>query len=161
MLANPAYGWTVQITGQAHVVDGDTITIGAVRIRIGAIDACERSQHGLKNGEPWACGVEAAAAMRSLLRGNKVRCVGFDRDRYDRLVARCVAGGRDIGQEMVALGMAEVVTRWLPGRHPIDVTAYRAAEARAQSLRLGIWSADVGHPGDFRRSRARRSVQQR
>lgn len=50
---------TAEYSGRARVINGDTISIRNKRIRIAAIDACERDQIGLKDGKVWHCGVAA------------------------------------------------------------------------------------------------------
>ena len=47
------------ITGFAYVIDGDTIDISDVRIRLNGIDAPEIEQACRTKGLIWYCGVEA------------------------------------------------------------------------------------------------------
>ena len=46
------------ITGNAKVVDGDTIHIGLNKIRLHGIDAPETNQTCEKNNVAWSCGVK-------------------------------------------------------------------------------------------------------
>ena len=64
------------ITGSAHVIDGDTIDISDVRIRLGGIDAPEIEQTCRTNDLIWHCGVEATKAMRHLTKDKTVTCIG-------------------------------------------------------------------------------------
>ena len=38
------------------MIDGDTITIRDIRIRLHGIDAVEERQTCTRNGKPWRCG---------------------------------------------------------------------------------------------------------
>lgn len=56
------------IVGRASVVDGDTLEIQGVRIRLWGVDAVESSQTCLDPaGKPWPCGRRAALALSDFL----------------------------------------------------------------------------------------------
>ena len=59
-----------------------------------------------------------------------VTCEVLDLDRYGRLVARCTAGGHDIGEQMVELGWALAYRRYSRD--------YVEAEDTAKAVELGI-----------------------
>lgn len=94
-----------------RVVDGDTMWVcnddACTKVRLCGIDAPERGAPGAK---------EATAALASLVKGRTVRCVqvgggtpcdGRSRPTsYDRVVAQCFVGGRDIAVPMVQRGHA-------------------------------------------------------
>ena len=95
------------ITGTLRVVDGDTIDVGATRIRLHGIDAPERAQPCTTlAGQNWACGDWVTRQVTDLYQGTQARCQPLDKDRYGRIVARCFVAERDIGREMVAQGLA-------------------------------------------------------
>lgn len=80
------------------ITDGDTVRSGDMRLRIWGIDAPEMARAG---------GQESAEALTKLTAGQELRCEEMDRDRYDRVVARCILpDGRDVACEMVKLGAA-------------------------------------------------------
>lgn len=139
-------------SGRARVIDGDTFSIRQQRIRIAAIDACERDQTGSKNGVIWNCGIEARRFLARMIDGKHVRCVEVDRDQYKRLVGQCFIDNSDIGLEMVKAGKASLLLRYLPRSHPIDLDQYRRAEARARQRGQGLWGAQVESPSSYRRS---------
>jgi endonuclease YncB( thermonuclease family) len=57
-MASPALA--AEITGIPRIVDGDTVEIGQVKIRLSGIDAPETDQICLDaKGEKWACGIAA------------------------------------------------------------------------------------------------------
>ncbi|TIS62310.1 thermonuclease family protein [Mesorhizobium sp.] len=141
-------------SGQARVIDGDTISIRQQRIRIAAIDACELDQTGLKDGQTWRCGVIARSYLRKMIDGQHVRCDIIDQDRYRRLVGRqCFIGDIDVGLAMVNAGLAEAMLRYLPSSHPISLVEYGVAENRARGNGLGIWSAEIESPHLYRRAK--------
>lgn len=142
------------LSGRARVIDGDTINIRNQRIRIAAIDACERDQTGLKDGKVWRCGVAARSYLGKMIDGQHVRCDIIDQDQYRRLVGQCFLGDIDIGLAMVKAGMAEAMLRYLPAAHPTSEVKYGQAENRARDNGLGIWSAEIESPHVYRRSKS-------
>ena len=86
------------LTGTAWVIDGDTIVIDKVHLRLFGIDAPELDH-------PY--GRKAKSAMIGLCKGHKVRAEITENDHYDRCVARCfLPDGRDLSAELVKLGLA-------------------------------------------------------
>ena len=51
------------LTGPARVIDGDTLDMGGVRIRLHGIDAPESEQSCRVGGNRWSCGREATRAL--------------------------------------------------------------------------------------------------
>lgn len=139
------------IAGQAEVVDGDTLRIGPVAIRIHGIDAPEHGQQcDRANGQKWPCGDAASAALSELVRGQVVECAPLDTDRYRRIVARCHVGITDIGQEMAGRGLA-----WAYRHYSSD---YIAAETAAKAAAKGIWQGESQPAWDYRADRWSRAV---
>ncbi len=126
------------LSGQVIVQDGDTLTVAGERIRLEGIDAPEFQQSCTRDGQDYACGREALRALRRLVAGAEVVCEGYERDRYDRLLARCKVNGKDIGEALVAAGWA------------LAYGAYDGAEAEARRARRGIWAGGFEAPHDWR-----------
>lgn len=144
------------LIGQAEAVDGDTIRLGGVRVRLWGIDAPEAHQTCLDaSGRPWACGEAATAALRKMLAdGGGVECEAVDRDRYGREVARCwtlcpktwpCITHRDLSSRMVALGLA---VEWPKYSHG----AYQDQQQAAKAEHLGIWAGTFTEPAEWRRT---------
>jgi len=148
--------WPGSVVGTARVIDGDTISIRQQRVRIAAIDACEKEQSGLLNGKTWPCGVVARSYLRKMIDGKHVSCRIVDVDRYNRSVGQCFLENKDIGLAMVRAGQAEAMLRYLPPNHGIDIAEYGYAENYARERLLGIWAADVESPHLYRRAHASR-----
>ena len=51
------------VSGSARVVDGDTLDVGAVRVRFHGVDAPESRQSCVAGGRRWACGERATSAL--------------------------------------------------------------------------------------------------
>jgi endonuclease YncB( thermonuclease family) len=135
------------ISGRARVIDGDTLQIGQTRIRLHGIDAPEASQTCLDTGGvAAACGLAATRAMQVLIGTDTVHCTPRDIDRYGRTVARCDVGGRDLGRDMVASGLAIAYRQY-----SMD---YVPAEQAAQAKGLGVWAVQMQNPADFRAAKA-------
>lgn len=128
--------------GTAVAVDGDSLRIGDVRIRLFGIDAPESDQTCSRNEERWACGAAAAERLRTLVTGRDVRCISLGKDAYDRVLARCSLIGTDINQAMVETGYAVAFRKY-----SLD---YVAAEERAKIAKRGLWSGTFENPADFR-----------
>ena len=94
------------LSGSARVIDGDTLEICGMRIRLHGIDAPESAQRCRAAGRTWPCGREATRALSGRIAGRMVVCEERDRDRYGRSVAVCRAAGEDVNAWMVAAGWA-------------------------------------------------------
>lgn len=109
-LALPAFAGPA---GTATVVDGDTIKVGGVTVRLHGIDAPEMDQMCGGDGAPaWACGAWVRGELRARLDGRRVTCQPIETDRYGRTVAKCFVDGQDIGQQMVRDGLAFAFRRY-------------------------------------------------
>jgi endonuclease YncB( thermonuclease family) len=73
LVATPTLaGEEAHIVGTATIVDGDTIDVGPVRIRLHGIDAPEAGQRcGKANGGTWPCGDEAIGRLADLVEGKR------------------------------------------------------------------------------------------
>lgn len=134
------------LAGAATAIDGDTIVVAGVHVRLWGIDAPERDQ---QCGEPaWPCGQRATDAMRAMLTGG-VTCTMRDRDRYGRVVAVCRTGAvGDLGGQLVRQGLAIDYRRFSGG-------AYAGEEAAAKGEHRGIWSGPFEWPAVWRREHRR------
>lgn len=76
------------ISGTARVVDGDTMDVGVVRIRLHGIDAPEAGQPcGTADGGTWQCGTASTNRLAELIEGSQVECEALDRDLYGRIIS--------------------------------------------------------------------------
>jgi endonuclease YncB( thermonuclease family) len=144
LAALPGAGHAQQtLVGTASVIDGDTIEVHGVRIRMHGIDAPESRQECVRaDGTSWRCGQQAALALSDRIGRATVRCEPRDRDRYGRVVAVCFKGAEDLDRWMVANGWAVAYRKY-----SLD---YVADEERAQRDKLGVWSGSFEMPWDWR-----------
>lgn len=138
-------GSTDGLSGVVEVVDGDTIRLGAERVRLYGIDAPEKSQPCSIQNQTVRCGELATAALRSLAEGRTASCEPQSRDRYGRTVAICTVGSEDIGAAMVRQGMAVAYAKYS--------TRYVHLEQEAQSAHKGIWAGQFQSPEAWRHAR--------
>jgi endonuclease YncB( thermonuclease family) len=122
----------------AIVNDGDSLTLGAERVRLQGIDAPELHQSCRRDGADYACGRRSREALSRLIGGRPVACRGFERDRFGRLVATCEVNGADLNEAQVAAGWA------------VAYGGYEAVEAEARAARLGLWAGTFERPRDWR-----------
>lgn len=135
-----------QLLGRAAVVDGDTIEIKGVRIRLNGIDAPE-SRQICKDGKDrnYRCGTKAADALDSFLAASRpLRCEYVTRDRYGRFVGDCFrADGRSVAAWLVREGHALDWPRYSHGD-------YADEQAEAKAERAGLWAGTFEKPWDWR-----------
>lgn len=129
---------TVSRTGTPRFVDGDSLELDGERLRIRGIDAPELGQFCSLDGADYPCGRRALASLRNIVGADAVRCSGSEHDRYDRLLVRCEAGGRDLGFTQVEAGWA------------LAFGGYEDAERSARTARRGLWAGTFETPSDWR-----------
>jgi endonuclease YncB( thermonuclease family) len=129
--------------GRAYAIDGDTIRLNDMRIRLKGIDAPELEQTCVKAGQPYFCGEEARNALIAIILKHQVTCRMSGRDRYRRPLARCSAEGKDIGGQLVEAGWA------------LAYGDYTFEEAQAKRRSVGLWAGSFDSPRDWRRLHSR------
>ena len=134
-----------EVTGIPRVVDGDTIVIGEIRIRLHGIDAPEQQQRCSYKGSAWSCSREATSALKNMVNNRMVSCRGNKKDRYGRLIAECFVSGRNLNDAMVRTGWAVAYRRYS--------TIYVEAEAQAAAKAVGIWKGEFLLPWKWREER--------
>lgn len=130
------------VSGPATVVDGDTLDLTGVRVRLFGVDAVELNQTCERGGEAWRCGEDARAQLGALVAGLTVTCQPRDTDVYGRMVAVCEADGTDLSQAMAWSGYAVALTQFSE--------AYVPSVAAAQAQKAGIWDSRFVTPGEWR-----------
>jgi endonuclease YncB( thermonuclease family) len=131
-------------TGQASVIDGDTLEIHGTRIRLWGIDAPESSQ--LCRGDdslPYRCGAQAANDLDAFIARRPVSCIPISLDRYGRTVASCSVAGADLGEWLVQNGLAVDWPQYSKGKYGAD---QRAAEKAGR----GMWKGSYVEPWLYR-----------
>ena len=151
VLAHPLMAEIASVTGTARTIDGDTIDLGVVRIRLHGIDAPEAGQPCARpNGSQWRCGAAATNRLAGLVDGQQVRCEALDRDAYGRVIGRCFHQDVDLNALLVREGLA-----WAYIQFSED---YLTEETEARQARLGIWQAETTPPWEYRAQRWERAA---
>lgn len=96
------------VEGPAIAIDGDTIRIGEIRVRLNGVAAPELSENR---------GEDAKAAMTGILTAGPVRCSLTGATTYNREVGTCWIGTADIGALIIARGLARDCPRYSGGRY--------------------------------------------
>ncbi|MBM3506423.1 MAG: thermonuclease family protein [Alphaproteobacteria bacterium] len=123
-----------------RVIDGQTLEVGGTVVRLFGIWAPECDQTCRVPQGRWSCGEFSTAALHDLIRNRAVSCAQVDSGRYATVtVARCTAGGRDLGAALVAGG-------WALAQHGA-APDYVALEAKARKSGAGVWRGDTGAAG--------------
>jgi endonuclease YncB( thermonuclease family) len=120
-----------QLSNLVVVIDGDTIVINGLHIRLWGMDAPEMKQ---ECADGWRVGPIAKRELASIISHNLPSCYKITTDRYGRTVAQCFIDGEDIGQLMVQQGWAWAYTKYS--------RKYVQDEADAKLRKLGIHGHD-------------------
>lgn len=136
------------VVGRASVVDGDTLEIQGVRIRLWGVDAVESSQTCLDaQGKVYPCGRRAAFALADFLGQRTVSCTRRDTDRYGRVVAVCSVAGVEVNRWLVEQGWALAYVEY-------GGQVYLDSQDRARAGKRGIWQGSFQAPWEYRRNPA-------
>ena len=129
--------------GTARIVDGDTLWIGDIKIRLHGIDAPEADQIcNDVDGTPYNCGKRSTQALTALVASESVRCEGDSKDRYGRLLAVCYVGEKDLNSAMVSRGWAVAFRKYSQ--------EYISEEQSAKQAKIGMWVGEFQMPWDWR-----------
>ena len=116
-----------------RVIDGDTVDVTRFgRVRLFGVDAPEKKQR---------LGMEAKAALESLINGERVECIRIGSNlTYNRRVCILVTeSGVNLNQAMALLGYAYNEPRYSKG-------LYVVPEQVAKDKERGVWALDNAVP---------------
>ncbi|OLN88144.1 putative endonuclease LCL3 [Colletotrichum chlorophyti] len=141
------WDWLRKVPATRATLKGKTIPV-----RIAGIDAPEGAHFG-RPGQPGAA--EALEWLRGYILNRRVWARIHRRDQYDRVVAtvhvRQFLFKKDVGLEMLKRGLATTYEAKSGVEWGGSEEAYKAAEAKAKTKKLGIWG---GKMSDFESPRA-------
>ncbi|QEF99742.1 Thermonuclease precursor [Stieleria maiorica] len=114
------------------VTDGDTLDVlrsdnSTVRVRFNGVDAPERGQPFGDNAKRYV--------SDTFHRSPDVTIIDLGQDRYGRTIGEVIAGGRRLGVDLVAAGLAWHYVKYSP-----DDTELADAERTAREAKRGLWS---------------------
>jgi endonuclease YncB( thermonuclease family) len=140
-----------RLSGVSRTIDGDTLEIGSVKVRLASIDAPESDQLCLDaHGQPWTCGIEAGEQLSAHIGNRSVECMSTGSDAYGRTLAVCTVAGENLNRWLVQQGWALAFVRYS--------TEYVRDEEIARAARRGLWSGAFIAPWDWRHRNARTVV---
>ena len=135
----------LKISGNPYIIDGDTIKILNIKIRLHGIDSPEIKQNCKdSDGILWRCGLGAKQALLNLVYSQIVTCIGSKRDRYKRLIAKCYVNDQNLESFMVKNGWAIAYRKY-----SLD---YVGEEKIAKSKKVGIWRGEFLDPAIWRKN---------
>ena len=132
-------------TGPARIIDGDTLVVRGLSVRLYGIDAPESMQHCLMGSLTWPCGRAAVQVLSRRIGSREVSCEERDQGRYGRVVAVCRVGGEDVNVWMVAEGWAFAYSKYSKD--------YVSHETAARAAKRGIWRGEVIAPWEWRKGK--------
>lgn len=127
---------------RVKVIDGDSLMVDGVEVRLSGIDAPEYHQECYdKDNKPYPCGKMAYEFLLKIT-GQDTVCKQIVKDKYHRSVAVCRSQGKNLNQEMVANGWAVAYTSY--------TDAFLDTEAKAKKAGRGIWQGRFMRPELYR-----------
>lgn len=127
------------IRADGRAIDGDTVSFD---VRIFGTDAFEKRQLCRNTDGCWPCGKAAQDYASKLLKSGSstIRLTG--KQSYGRPIGTVEIGGQDLGESMIAAGLAVPATSYLksdPERAQRYLAAYENAEARHAGVHAGYF----------------------
>jgi endonuclease YncB( thermonuclease family) len=135
---------------EVRVIDGDTIVLDGIKIRLQGIDAPESKQTCARkiDKQVCSCGTAATEKLTSLIADQEVKCTDEGRDKYQRQLSYCYAGDVNLNAEMVKQGYALAYTHY-------DIIFF-LDELYARWHNHGIWASNFVNPSDWRKQQYNR-----
>lgn len=132
------------IEGKALVIDGDSIMISSIKIRLIGIDAPELHQFCEKKEIRHPCGLEAKKYLEQLLENQSVTCHWHKTDKYHRILAICQT------QKISNINATLVQNGWA-----VSYYDYPKEEQEARRKKRGIWASSFQRPKEWRKAHPR------
>ncbi len=132
------------LSGQASIIDGDTLEIHGTVIRLWGIDAPESSQlcHD-EHGQVYPCGATSAKDLDAFIAKRPVVCKPANQSRDEGIVAECSVDGIDLSDWLVRNGSALDWPEHSEWR-------FSDAQLEAEHASRGIWKGYYIKPWLFR-----------
>lgn len=135
------------VNGAAKVVDADIVLVGKQRVILWAVDAPERTQQCFVGSLKWDCYAASRQALGELIASGEASCTLKDGepDQFGRRYGTCTSAGKDIGAELVRLGMARAYADQGPD--------YVTQEEEAKAAQVGMFQpgAKIDDPWEWRK----------
>ncbi len=143
-----------EISGNAQIIDGDTIKINSKKIRLHGIDAPEFEQMCKKPyltiifftfTKDYPCGKISTQKLQKKINNKVITCKILDIDRYKRLIGECYKRNLNLNSWLVSNGYAVAYKKYSK--------KYISNEINAKNEKKGIWQGKFEMPWEFRRKK--------
>ena len=143
-----------EISGNAKIIDGDTIKINSKKIRLYGIDAPELKQKCKKPyltiifftfTKDYPCGKISTQKLQKKINNKVITCKILDVDRYKRLIGECYKRNLNLNSWLVSNGYAVAYRKYSK--------KYISNEINAKNEKKGLWQGKFEMPWDFRRKK--------
>jgi len=130
-----------KIVGYAHVVDGNVIQVGDMRVQFYGISAPRLPQTCDWPKERINCGEMALKAMRHLAHNKSIVCEKRKVEDMEGVFAVCRVDKIDVGAQIVRMGWAIADTR--------VSERYVGVEKMAKAAKRGLWHGEFVKPWEW------------
>ena len=143
-----------EISGNAQIIDGDTIKINSKKIRLYGIDAPESKQMCKKPyltiifftfTKDYPCGKISTQKLQKKINNKVITCKILDVDKYKRLIGECYKRNLNLNSWLVSNGYAVAYRKYSK--------KYISNEINAKNEKKGLWQGKFEMPWDFRRKK--------
>lgn len=143
-----------EISGNAKIIDGDTIKINSKKIRLYGIDAPEFKQTCKKTyltiifftfTKDYPCGKISTENLKKKINNKVITCKILDIDKYKRLIGECYKRNLNLNSWLVSNGHAVAYRKYSK--------KYVSYEINAKNEKLGIWQGKFEMPWEYRRKK--------
>lgn len=133
-----------EMIGTVSVIDGDTLRMRDITIRLYGIDAPEKKQFCRRsNGTSYPCGRVSATRLFQRVQGKAVRCKAKSETRHEFVIAECLVDKVNLNDGLVRDGLA------LADR--ASSREYIASEDLAKTDGIGIWRGEFDNPREWKK----------
>jgi endonuclease YncB( thermonuclease family) len=135
------------IRANGRAIDGDTVSFD---VRLYGADAFEKRQLCRSADGCWPCGKAAQDYAAKLLKAGSSTIHLTGKQSYGRPIGTVEVNGQDLGESMIAAGLAVPATSYLKDE-PARAQRYVAAYERAVARRAGVHAGYFIDPAKWRR----------
>jgi endonuclease YncB( thermonuclease family) len=139
-----------EFSGRVSVIDGDSIRVSGNEVRLLGVDAPEYRQTCFDSSEnEYECGKISRSFLVKLASRKTATCTYFEKDIYNRYLAKCFIGELSINDEILKNGMGVIYDFTKADKKEIELEKF------AKSQKLGIWQGAFELPKDYRKKNPR------
>lgn len=132
------------ITGRAFIIDGDTLKINGIKVRLVGVDAPEISQKCKTHGHVENCGEIIKLRLVQATDSKDVTCYKHGNDFYGRFLGECYIEDTNINKWLLREGLAVYY-------YNKDFKSYKILETLAREEKLGLWDSEFQNPKEYRK----------